>query len=116
MAAHGPSGAGISTSSCTGVIAPIVDARAVLLDPREPGAAEHQRLRRPQPAVRHVRDDDRPPADDDDVRAVAEGRDRLVLGARHEDLGRGVGSHTRYSHHPTLLGREISARESNPCG
>ena len=48
------------------------------------------------------------PTDDDDLGAVAERRDRLVPRTRHEDFGRGVGSHARYSHSPTLLGREIS--------
>ena len=47
--------------------------------------------------------------------AVAERRDRLLLGGRHEDFRCGVGRHARYSHHPTLLGREISASESNPA-
>ena len=73
FAAHGPSGAGMPTSSWTGVIAPIVTREPSLLDRRTGRRSpEHQRLRALQPSVRQVGDDDRPSADDDDVRAVAE--------------------------------------------
>ena len=78
------------------------------LDSGQARTPEHQRPPGPTSPIGQVGDDDRAPADDDDLRAVSERRDRLVLGARHEDLGRGVRRHTRCSHHPTLLGREIS--------
>ena len=100
FAAQGPSGAAIPTSSCTGVIAPIVTREPSFAIPARPACPSISAFAGSQPPVRHVRDDDRPSTDDDDVRAVAESRDRLVLGARHEDLGRGVQSHTRCCHCP----------------
>ena len=71
------------------------DARPLARDAGEPGVADENSLRRMDPAVREIRDDDRPAADDDDVRAVTEGSDRLLLGPRDENFGRGVRRHSR---------------------
>ena len=100
FAAQGPSGAGIPTSSSTGVVAPIVTREPSRVIPARPAFPSMQRLRRLQAAVGHLRDDDRPSTDHDDIGPVPEGLDRLVLGAGHEDLGRGVQCHTRCCHVP----------------
>ena len=72
--------------------------------------------RRSQAAIRQFRDDDRPSADHDDVRAVAESLDRLVLGAGSKDLRRLGQGHTCCSHSaPSSLGVQQRA-ESNPVG
>jgi hypothetical protein len=81
-------------------------ARSVRTDAGQSGAAEEHGLLRIELPVREIRDDDRPAADDEDVTAVAERGDRLLLGARREDFRCAAGRHSRCCHHPTLLGRE----------